>query len=78
MADCIARIEYYVAGSRERFLDSELVQDAVVRNLQVLAESTTRLRDRIKATEPAVPWVEIASFRNPFTHGYLSIDLDTV
>ena len=78
VADRIARIEHYVAGSRERFLDSELVQDAFVRNLQVLAESTTRLSDRIKATEPAVPWAKITSFRNRLTQGYLSMDLDTV
>lgn len=57
---------------------SELVQDAVVRNLQVLAESTTRLSDGVKATEPAVPWAEIKAFRNRLTHGNLAIDLDTV
>ena len=53
-------------------------KDAVVRNLQVLAESTTRLSDQIKATEPAIPWPEIRSFRNRLTHGYLAMDLDTV
>ena len=57
---------------------SELVQDAVVRNLQVLSESTTRLSEQIKATEPAVPWLEIKAFRNRLTHGYLAMDLDTV
>ncbi len=49
-----------------------------MRNLQVLAESTTRLSDQIKATEPAIPWPEIRSFRNRLTHGYLAMDLDTV
>ena len=57
---------------------SDLVQDAVVRNLQVLSESTTRLSDAIKATEPAVPWAEIKAFRKRLTHGYLAVDLDTV
>ena len=78
VADCIARIGRYTEGSKDRFLASELVQDAVVRNLQVLSESTTRLSDRIKATESAVPWLEIKAFRNRLTHGYLAIDLDTV
>ena len=57
---------------------SELVQDAVLRNLQVLAESTSRLSERIKATEPSVPWPEIRSFRNRLTHGYLAVNLDIV
>ena len=40
---CISRIEEYVAGSPEAFLFSHLVQDAVLRNLQTMAESTQRL-----------------------------------
>ena len=42
VAQCIDRIRQF-EGSRERFMESILVQDAVIRNLQVLAESTTRL-----------------------------------
>ena len=78
IAESIARIGRHTEGDKDRFMSSELVQDAVVRNLQVLAESTTRLSERIKATEPAVPWPEIKGFRNRLTHGYLAIDLDTV
>lgn len=55
VAACIARIHRHTGGSRDRFMASELVQDAVVRNLQVLAESTTRLSEPIKAREPTVP-----------------------
>ena len=47
--ECIERIESYMQGKRKQdFLDSELLQDAVVRNLQVLAESTQRLSDVAK------------------------------
>ena len=78
VADCIARIGRHAGGSRERFIASEVVQDAVLRNLQVLAESTSRLSNRIRATEPGVPWAEIQSFRNRLAHGYLAINLDIV
>ena len=44
----------------------------------MLAESTSRLTERIKATEPTVPWSEIRSFRNRLTHGYLDINPDIV
>ena len=37
---CIGRIREYTGGQRTVFYDSQLVQDAVVRNLQTLAEST--------------------------------------
>ena len=46
VTDCIARVEHYTGGFRERFMDSELFQDVVVRNLHVLAESTTRPSER--------------------------------
>ena len=70
--------EYTDGWSKDRFTDSRLVRDAVIRNLQVLAESTTRLTDDIRGTEPSVPWAKIKGFRNRLTHGYLTVDLDTV
>ena len=54
------------------------MQDAVLRNLHTIAESTQRLSDRVQATEPDVPWRAIAGFRNVIVHGYLGIDLEVV
>lgn len=78
VAECIARIARHTGGARERFMYSELVQDAVVRNLQVLAESTSRLSESIKATEPEVPWSEIKVFRTRLIHACMAINLDIV
>lgn len=63
---------------RQTFEASRLVQDAVIRNLQTLTESSQRLPEAIKATEPAVPWRELAGFRNVIVHGYLGIDVAAV
>ncbi|HUX00114.1 MAG: DUF86 domain-containing protein [Phycisphaerae bacterium] len=76
--ECIQRIEQYVQGGREAFLHSTLVQDAVVRNLQVLAESTQRLSDDFKARHPHVDWRALAGFRNVPVHDYLGVDKDRV
>jgi uncharacterized protein with HEPN domain len=78
MRECIARIREYTASDRSRFEASRLVQDAVVRNLQTLTESSQRLSADIKATEPQVPWRELSGFRNLIVHGYLGIDLAAV
>jgi uncharacterized protein with HEPN domain len=49
LRECIERIEGYVKDvDREAFLASTITQDAVLRNLQVLAESTQRLSDDYK------------------------------
>jgi uncharacterized protein with HEPN domain len=63
---------------RQTFEASRPVQDAVIRNLQTLTESSPRLPEAIKATEPAVPWRELAGFRNVIVHGYLGIDVAAV
>jgi uncharacterized protein with HEPN domain len=54
------------------------VQDAVIRNLQTLAESSQRLSSDIKGTEPQIPWRELSGFRNVIVHGCLGIDLGAV
>ena len=55
-----------------------LIQDAVMRNLQTMAESTQRLSDATKEAHPEVDWYKISGFRNLLVHGYLGVDLDRV
>ncbi len=77
MLDCIHRINEYVEN-KEQFYDSTLVQDAVVRNLQTMAESSQRLPDSIKNEQQDIPWNNIAGFRNILVHDYLGVDLDMI
>lgn len=74
----IQRINEYVGGDRNAFFSSTLVQDAVIRNLQVLAESSQRVSDSLKSQLPEVPWRDIAGFRNILVHDYLGVDLDAI
>ena len=76
--DCIRRIEENVRQGRDRFLASQTLQDAVLRNLQTMAESTQRLSDDLKATHPEIEWPRIAAFRNVLVHDYLGIDVERV
>jgi len=74
----IRRVTDDIADGRERFMESHTLQDAVLRNLQVMAESAQRLSETTKAARPDVEWRKIAAFRNILVHDYLGIDLDTV
>ena len=78
MRESMDRIFEYTNAERRRFDASRLVQDAVIRNLQTLAESSQRLSGEIKGTEPQIPWRELAGFRNVIVHGYLGVDLAAV
>jgi len=77
--ECIDRIQSYIAGiDQDQFMASSLIQDAVLRNLQVLAESTQRLSDEFKARHTEIAWYKISGLRNILVHDYLGIDIETV
>ena len=79
ISECIERIESYVAGiDKQEFFNSTLLQDAVIRNLQTLAESTQRLSDQTKERELNIDWFKIAGFRNVLVHDYLGIDIQRI
>ena len=76
--DCVRRIDRYCKNGENAFRASELIQDAVLRNLQTLAESTQRISDHLKAFHPEVDWRAIAGFRNILVHDYLGINLERI
>ena len=73
---CIERIQHYTSEGKDSFLSDTKTQDAVVRNLHTLAESTQRLSDSLKSKYPDIEWRNIAAFRNVIVHDYLGIDLN--
>ncbi len=78
MRECIARVEQYTTGGREGFLASTLIQDAVLRNLETLAESSQRLSSSLKNQHPEINWRAIAGFRNVLVHDYLGVAMSEV
>ena len=78
ISECIRRIEENVAGGRDTFMASHLIQDAVLRNLHTMSESTQRLPDDWKSMRPGIEWDRIAGFRNVLVHDYLGIDLEKI
>ncbi len=79
LSESIAKIESYLDGlDLDDYMQNTLVQDAVLRNLQVLAESTQRLSEDFRKHHSEIEWYKIAGLRNILVHDYLGIDLETV
>ena len=76
--DAILRIDAYTAPGRVEFLDNAMRQDAVLRNLHTLAESTTHLSDATRTAHPEIAWRAVAGLRNVIVHDYLGVDLDRI
>ncbi|ALC15496.1 hypothetical protein DSOUD_0708 [Desulfuromonas soudanensis] len=76
--ECIDRVERYANNDRTRFDADPMVQDAILRSLQVMAESSQRLSEEVKATQSHIDWRAISGFRNILVHDYLGVDLDLI
>jgi uncharacterized protein with HEPN domain len=78
IGECIARIAQYIAGGRETFRHSTLIQDAVLRNLQTIGQSVSRLSKTLRDAHPEIDWRSIIGLRNVLGHDYLGINLERI
>lgn len=78
----IERIERYTADMDELgFLGSELVQDAVIRNIEIIGEASNnilRVDPDFAARHEDIPWLVMYTMRNRVSHGYDKVDLEVV
>lgn len=69
----------YVQGiSWDTFQSDTLLQDAVMRNLQIIGEAAQRVSKELKEKHPEIAWAPMAGMRNRLVHEYFRIDLEKV
>jgi len=77
--DAIERIERYVQGvEQEEFEAEELLQDGVIRQLEIIGEAARRVSSDLKALYSEVPWRDIVDMRNKLIHDYFGVDVELV
>ncbi len=77
--EAVGRIEKYLTNtSQEIFLEDQMMQDAVIRNLTVIGEIVARLPEEFTDKYSDIPWPRIRGMRNRLVHDYLGIDLELV
>lgn len=78
----IERIQRYTADlGVADFLANELVQDAVVRNIEILGEAANNLQrsaPEFAAKHHHIPWQVMYAMRNRVSHGYDKVDWEVV
>jgi uncharacterized protein with HEPN domain len=62
----------------ERFERDELVQNAVMRQIQIIGEAARKVSLQYKSDHPEVPWKAITGMRNRLVHEYFRILPDRV
>jgi uncharacterized protein with HEPN domain len=78
MLDYIERIERATAEGENVFMRETLIQDAVIRQYEVIGEIAKRLPDEVLGKMVGVNWTEIKGFRDFLAHNYDRVDLDIV
>jgi uncharacterized protein with HEPN domain len=76
--DAIGQIEEYTSGGEASFFAERMVQDAVIRNVEIIGEAVKQLPEELRDEHPEIPWSRIAGMRDMLIHQYSSVDLQIV
>lgn len=75
----IKDIESFSVGlTKDKFIKDKLKQNAIIRSLEIIGESTKNIPDSFRNKYPLVPWRKIAGFRDVLSHAYFGVSIDRV
>jgi len=72
--ECIQNIESYIPNGKNDFFSSKLIQDTIIRNLEIVDEATKRISQELRDQHPQLPWREMAGLRDVLIHNYFGVD----
>lgn len=73
------RIGDYLNGvDRDKFDSDKMIQDAVVRNIEIIGEAAKNISAETKDEHPKIAWREIARMRDKIVHHYFRLNMDIV
>ena len=72
------KIAIFIAGGQQAFLADEMIQDAVIRNLEIVGEASKNLSPPVRAQAAEQPWRQITGMRDKLIHHYFGVKLNLV
>ena len=77
--DAILRIDEYLQGvNEEDFYRKHLIQDGVIRQLEIIGEATKQISKETRNNHDHIPWKDMAGMRDKLIHDYFGVDIEQV
>ena len=62
----------------EKFKSARTIQDAVIRNIEIIGEAAKNISREFMKEHKELPWRDMVSMRDKLAHSYFGVDLDIV
>mgnify|MGYP001599760307 CR=1 FL=1 len=66
------------ALTKEKFESNKLIQNAIIRSLEIIGEAAKNIPDSFREKHPKIPFRKIAGFRDILSHAYFGVSMDRV
>lgn len=77
--NAISKIEKYIFNkNHDAFIEDDLIQDGVIRQLEIIGEATKKISNVFKKQYSSIPWKDIAGTRDKLIHDYFGVDIEAV
>ncbi len=73
-----AVLDYLAGKTWDEFSKDALLQDAVVRRLEIIGEAAGRVSGETQKKYSYIPWMAMRGTRNRVIHGYDTVQLDII
>lgn len=78
MQECISKIETYTKDGRKAFMDEPIIQDAVMRNMEIIGEAAKNVSLEFRRSHPDVGWRRALALRNVLIHNCMGVNVGLV
>ena len=77
--DAMDTVEEYLQGvNEEKFKNTRLIQDGVIRQIEIIGEAVRHVSKNTRKSYPEIPWQDVAGMRDKLIHGYFGVDIEKV